>query len=190
MRITETQIPGLLVLEPERRDDHRGWFAETYSAGTLARHGLEAVFVQDSHSFTYREGTVRGLHFQNNPKAQTKLVRCTRGAVWDVAVDLRRGSPAYARWFAAALTAENKRQLWIPKGFAHGVLTLTDNCEVQYKLDELYAHESDRAIRWDDPQIGIKWPAAAPVLSEKDASAPLLKDSDANFVFGAEGGRQ
>ncbi|PGC78602.1 dTDP-4-dehydrorhamnose 3,5-epimerase, partial [Bacillus toyonensis] len=140
---------------------------------------------QDNQSFSATKGTLRGLHYQLNPKAQTKLVRCTRGSIFDVAVDIRKGSPTYGQWFGIELSAENKKQLLIPKGFAHGFMTLTDDVEVQYKVDELYAPECDRGIIWNDAEVGVEWPIEIqPVLSEKDEKAPSLKEAENNFVYG------
>lgn len=183
MKIIETEIRDLYILEPVVHGDNRGWFFESFSDRELKEKGIDIVFVQDNHSFSAAKGTLRGLHFQIAPKAQTKLVRCTRGAILDVAVDLRVGSPTFLKWKAVELTEENKRQLLIPKGFAHGFLTLTDNVEVQYKVDEFYSPEHDRSIRFDDPQIGIDWGVDAPILSDKDRRAPLLCDSDVNFTY-------
>ena len=183
MQVIETKLSGVKVLEPKVHGDHRGWFSETYSMRTLAEHGIETVFVQDNQSFSAQKGTLRGLHFQNNPKAQTKLVRCTRGSILDVAVDIRRGSPTFGQWVAYELSADNKRQLYISKGFAHGFLTLTEDVEVQYKVDEYYAPDCDRSIFYDDPEIGVEWGDISPVLSDKDLKAPALKDCDFNFTF-------
>jgi dTDP-4-dehydrorhamnose reductase/dTDP-4-dehydrorhamnose 3,5-epimerase len=181
MEAKKTFIKGLYVIEPQVFGDHRGWFTETYSKTKMDALGLSADFVQDNHSFSAKKGTLRGLHFQIAPKAQTKLIRCSKGAVLDVVVDLRSGSATYKKWFSAELTAENFKQLWIPKGFAHGFLTLTGDCEIQYKVDEYYAPDCDRSIRYDDPEIGVDWGIKDPVLSQKDLSAPLLAGSDVNF---------
>ncbi len=183
MKIVETNLPGVLLIEPQVFEDGRGWFMETYSRIKMDSLGINVEFVQDNHSLSIPKGTLRGLHFQNNPKAQSKLLRCTKGVILDVAVDIRRGSPDYKKWVAVELSADNKKQLFIPKGFAHGFVTLVDHCEVQYKVDEYYAPEFDRGIRYDDPEIGVKWGIADPVLSAKDMSSPLLKDSDCNFSF-------
>jgi dTDP-4-dehydrorhamnose 3,5-epimerase len=184
MKFTETHLPGVFIVEPQVFGDHRGWFMETYSEAQFAEQGLSYVFVQDNQSYSAVKGTLRGLHFQRNPKAQTKLFRCTKGSVFDVAVDIRQGSPTYGKWFGIELTAENKRQLLIPKGFAHGFMTLTEDVEVQYKCDEFYAPEYDGGIRWNDPDIGIEWPLhVTPVLSAKDEAAPLLKEAKLNFVY-------
>lgn len=192
MNIIKTEIKEVLIIEPKVFGDHRGWFTETYSKEKFKELGINIDFVQDNHSFSAQKGTLRGLHFQLNPKAQTKLVRCTKGRILDVAVDLRKGSPTYKKWVAVELTEENKKQLLIPKGFAHAFLTLTDDVEVQYKVDEYYAPEHDRSIKFDDPEIGVDWGINNPILSDKDLKAPLLKDSDVNFsikvlVTGSDG---
>ena len=190
MKVTETKIPGVKIIEPDCFGDHRGWFMETYSTAKYSEMGICNVFVQDNHSMSGKKGTLRGLHFQNNPMAQAKLVRCTKGAVIDVAVDLRKGSPTYKQWVSVELSAENKRQFYIPRGFAHGFLTLTDDVEFEYKVDNLYSKEHDRGIRYDDPAIGVDWGGLLngiePILSEKDVNGPLLADSDVNFVYEGE----
>lgn len=181
MNIKQTEIDDVLILEPRVFGDHRGWFTETYSKTKFQELGIDIEFVQDNHSMSALKGTLRGLHFQTNPKAQAKLVRCTKGKILDVAVDLRKGSSTYKQWIGVELSEENKKQLLIPKGFAHGFLALTDDVEVQYKVDEYYAPECDRSIRFDDPEIGVEWGIEDPILSEKDLKAPLLKDSDVDF---------
>jgi len=183
MLMIPTILQGAMIVEPQVLGDHRGWFTETYSAAKLAPYGVDTVFVQDNHSYTAKKGTLRGLHFQNNPKAQTKLIRCTRGAILDVAVDIRKGSPSYLKWVAIELSADNFRQLYIPKGFAHGFMSLTDDVEVQYKVDEYYSPACDRGIRYNDPDIGVDWGDISPILSLKDEKSPALKDSDANFIY-------
>lgn len=183
MKLIKTDIDGVYILEPTVYGDHRGWFMETYSQRKFEELGIKATFIQDNHSFSAQNGTLRGLHFQLNPKAQTKLVRCTRGKILDVAIDIGKGSPTYKEWVAVELTDRNRRQLFIPKGFAHGFLTLTDDVEVQYKVDEFYDSESDRSVRYNDPEIGVCWEISNPILSEKDAQAPLLNDSDINFYY-------
>ncbi|MEH7377021.1 dTDP-4-dehydrorhamnose 3,5-epimerase [Neobacillus drentensis] len=184
MNVIETSLPGVMFIEPKLIGDHRGWFMETYSEARLQEAGIDVKFVQDNQSFSAAKGTLRGLHYQLHPKAQTKLVRCTKGVIFDVAVDLRKGSHTFGRWFGIELSAENKRQLLIPKGFAHGFLTLTEDVEVQYKVDHLYAPECDRGISWNDPTIGIEWPVEmTPILSTKDKMAPLLADAENNFNF-------
>lgn len=186
MNVLKTGIKGLLIIEPQVFGDNRGWFFESYSKQKLIELGIDCEFVQDNHSYSSQKGTLRGLHFQLDPKAQAKLIRCTRGSIMDVAVDLRVGSPTYKRWFSLELSAENKRQLFIPKGFAHGFLTLTDDVEVQYKTDEYYAPVYDRSIAYNDPEINITWGIKEPILSAKDKNAPLLRDSDVNFVYVGE----
>ena len=183
MQLIPTELQGIMIVEPQVFGDHRGWFTETYSALKFEPYGINTVFVQDNHSFTAKKGTLRGLHFQNEPKAQTKLIRCTRGRIYDVAVDIRTGSPTYRKWIAVELSEENHRQLFIPKGFAHGFLSLTDDVEVQYKVDEYYSPECDRGIRYNDPDINVDWGDTVPILSAKDQTSPLLKESDCNFVF-------
>lgn len=183
MQVTKTGLEGVLIVEPQVFGDNRGWFMETYSKEKLAPLGIDVDFVQDNHSFSAKKGTLRGLHFQMNPRAQSKLLRCTRGRLLDTAVDIRKGSPNYMKWVSVELSGENKRQIFIPKGFAHGFVTLTDDVEIQYKVDDYYAPDCDRSIRFDDPAIGVDWGVKDPVLSQKDLSAPLLKDSDCNFVY-------
>jgi dTDP-4-dehydrorhamnose 3,5-epimerase len=185
MNVTKTEIDGLLILEPQVFGDHRGWFMETWTKNRFEENGIHVEFVQDNQSFSAQKGTLRGLHFQTNPKSQTKLLRCSRGEILDVAVDLRKGSPTYKKWVSVRLSAENKLQFLMPKGIAHGFVTLTDDVEVQYKVDEYYSPECDRSVRFDDPEIGVDWGVKDPILSEKDLKAPLLKDSDANFVYEA-----
>ncbi len=185
MKITKTKLERVMIFEPVVFCDQRGWFIESYSQVTFRTAGIEVDFVQDNHSYSKEKGTLRGLHYQLHPKAQVKLVRCTTGAIFDVAVDIRKGSPSYGNWVGIELSAENKKQLFIPKGFAHGFLTLTDDVEVQYKVDTHYELDFERGIRWDDPAINIKWPIHyAPIVSDKDQKALLLKDADHNFVFG------
>ncbi len=185
MEINDTKLIGVKVITPKVFGDHRGWFTETYSDEHFKKAGLDLTFVQDNHSYSATKGTLRGLHYQLNPKAQTKLVRCTRGAIFDVAVDIRKGSPTYGEWFGIELNADNKKQLLVPKGFAHAFMTLTDDVEVQYKVDELYSPDCDRGIVWNDKEIGIEWPMdVTPVLSDKDQNAPLLSETENNFTFG------
>lgn len=183
MQIIESKLKDVYIIEPKVFGDNRGWFTETYSMIKMAKHGLDVVFIQDNHSFSVQKGTLRGLHFQNNPKAQTKLVRCTRGSILDVAVDIRKGSPQFGQWIAVELSAENYRQLYIPKGFAHAFITLVDNTEVQYKVDEYYAPDCDRGIRFNDPDIAIDFGNVIPILSDKDEKAPFLRNCDYNFTY-------
>ena len=183
MNKIETKLDGVYILEPKVFGDHRGYFTETYSERVFSELGLCTDFVQDNESFTAQKGTLRGLHFQNNPMAQTKIVRVIQGAVMDVAVDLRKGSPTYLQWEAVELSEESKRMFYIPRGFAHGFLTLTDNVKFVYKVDSFYAPDCDRSVRFDDPMIGVSWGIADPILSQKDKNAPLYKDSDCNFIY-------
>lgn len=184
MNVIETALAGVRILEPQVFGDARGWFMESWSKKKMEEAGITVDFVQDNHSFSAQKGTLRGLHYQLNPMAQAKLLRVSRGAIFDVAVDIRHGSPTYAKWVGVELSAENDRQLFIPRGFAHGFITLTDDVEVQYKADNFYAPEYDGNIRWDDPTIGVAWPIAPVVLSEKDAAAPLLAArTELNFTY-------
>lgn len=185
MDVKDTKLAGVKLLKPRRFGDHRGFFAETYSRRVYAGLGMDSEFVQDNHSLSAAVGTVRGLHFQAPPHAQAKLVRCGRGAIFDVAVDIRRGSPTYGQWVGYDLSAENGAQLFIPAGFAHGFATLESNSEIIYKCSDYYAPETEGSLRWDDPVIGIDWPVTgAAILSEKDAVAPLLADLDSPFTLG------
>jgi len=179
-------LPEIIVVEPRVFKDQRGWFYESYSARIMKSLGIRDKFVQDNHSYSINEGVIRGLHYQKRPMAQAKLVRCSSGEIFDVAVDIRIGSPNYGKWYGVVLSAENKKQLFIPRGFAHGFLTLVDNCEVQYKVDNFYSAENDRGIRYDDPDIEIEWGVENPLLSDKDARAPYLRNSDNNFYWGEE----
>jgi len=184
MKLIETKIPGVLILEPQVFGDARGWFMESWSAAKFRAAGLEYNFVQDNHSYSTKKGVLRGIHFQNGDAAQAKLVRAVRGAVLDVAVDLRKGSPTYKQWVTVELSDENKRQLLIPRGLGHGFITLTNDVEFLYKADNLYNAQADRSIRWDDPELSINWGNNQPTVSEKDAIAPFLKDSDCDFTWG------
>lgn len=185
MNVVETCLSEVKIIKPKVFGDHRGWFMETYNNAVLKEAGIEISFVQDNQSFSAAKGTLRGLHFQLKPKAQTKLIRCTNGAIFDVAVDIRKGSPTYGKWVGIELSAYNKKQLFIPKGFAHGFITLTDQAEVQYKVDELYDPEYDRGIIWNDPAIGIEWPMdVPPILSKKDKNTPMLSEIENNFIYG------
>ena len=181
MNFIKTELEGVYIVEPRVFGDHRGFFMESYSKETFAKAGFHYDFVQDNHSASTVKGTLRGIHFQRGDKAQAKLVRCTKGAVLDVAVDLRPNSPTYKKWVGVELSAENKRQLLIPRGFGHAFLTLTDDVEFLYKADNYYAPEADGGIRWNDPEIGVEWGVAQPILSQKDENAPLLKDAITDF---------
>ncbi len=183
MNVIKTDVLDVYILEPQVFGDHRGWFMESWSQKAMEEAGLYYNFVQDNQSFSAKKGTLRGLHFQKGDAAQAKLVRCNRGAVVDFAVDMRKGSPTYKKWVGVELSAENKKQLLIPRGFLHGFVTLTDDVEFLYKADNLYNAEADRGIRWNDPDIGVDWNIENPITSEKDNNAPLLKDSDIDFKY-------
>jgi dTDP-4-dehydrorhamnose 3,5-epimerase len=186
MKVHQTDLDGVLVIEVQTFRDERGWFTETYSRRKFSDLGINIEFVQDNHSFSSKAGTLRGLHFQKDPHAQTKLIRCSKGAIRDVAVDLRIGSPTYRKWVMVELSSTSMRQMLIPKGFAHGYLTLEENVEVQYKVDRHYCKEFDRCIRFDDPEIDINWSWEGDFhLSEKDAKAPWLNESDCEFCYEA-----
>ena len=183
MDIVSLDLPEVKILSPRKFGDARGFFSETYNRDAFAAAGLDHVFVQDNHSFSATPGTLRGLHFQLPPYTQDKLVRVTRGAIFDVAVDIRRGSPRFGRWVGAEISAENWNQIFVPVGFAHGFCTLAPDTEVIYKVTAPYAPESERGIAWDDPQLAIDWPlpVARPILSGKDWENPLLADSGEVF---------
>lgn len=185
--VQETALSGVLLITPRRFGDPRGFFSESWNAGRMAEHGLHFDFVQDNHSLSAQVGTVRGLHFQSPPHAQDKLVRCGRGALFDVAVDIRKGSPTYGRWVGYELSAENGRQLLVPAGFLHGFVTRAPDTEICYKCTDYYAPECDGAVRFDDPAIGIDWGMGtiAPLLSEKDAVAPMLSNLNNPFIYEA-----
>lgn len=177
----ETKFADAFLLEPTVFGDHRGFFMESYNKDTFKEIGIEIDFIQDNHSLSQTPGTLRGLHYQLAPKAQTKLIRATKGAIYDVIVDIRKESSTYGQWQGFILTAENKRQLLVPKGFAHGFCTLVENTEVQYKVDELYSPEHDRGIAWDDSVLSIDWPVSNPILSDKDVKHPNLEQAENNF---------
>lgn len=186
MNVIKTDLLDVYILEPRAFGDHRGWFMESWSKKKMEDAGLYYEFVQDNHSFSAKKGTLRGLHFQKGDAAQAKLVRVAKGAVVDFAVDMRKGSPTYKKWVGVELSAENKRQLLIPRGFLHGFVTLTDDVEFLYKADNYYNQEADRGIRWNDPDIAVNWNIENPITSDKDNNAPLLKDSDIDFVYEAK----
>ncbi|WP_245626926.1 dTDP-4-dehydrorhamnose 3,5-epimerase [Aestuariivita boseongensis] len=182
MQINKTPLPGVLILTPARHGDARGFFSESWNKARLAEHGIDIDFVQDNHSLNRDAGTIRGLHFQTPPHAQAKLVRCGRGMLFDVAVDIRRGSPTYGQWFGVELSAENGKQLLVPEGFAHGFITRQPDTEIIYKCSDYYAPEADGAIRWDS--CGIDWGFdGTPILSKKDADAPMLSNFDSPFTW-------
>lgn len=184
MQIEETALGDVKLITPLRFGDHRGFFAETWNAKAFANVGINLSFVQDNHSLSAEISTVRGLHFQAPPHAQDKLVRCGRGAIFDVAVDIRRNSPTYGKWVGYELSADNGAQLFIPAGFAHGFVTLQPDSEIVYKCSDYYAPETEGSVRWDDPAIGIEWPLCGKaILSGKDAEAPLLADLKSPFTY-------
>lgn len=188
MKVIKTSIPEVLIIETDVFGDHRGYFTETYNKKRYEEAGITTEFIQDNMSFSTVPGTIRGLHYQRAPYAQAKLVSCSRGKVIDVAVDIRKGSPTYGQYVSCELTAENHRQFFIPRGFAHGFLTLSDNVEFRYKCDNLYNKESEGGIRYNDETINIDWgtllDGIKPVLSEKDEKAPTLNECNANFIYG------
>jgi len=176
-------LPDVMLIEPQVFPDERGWFAETYKRNEFEAQDITLDFVQDNHSRSTTRAILRGLHFQKEPAAQGKLVRCILGEIFDVAVDIRKGSPTYAKWVSATLSADNHVMMWVPAGFAHGVLAISEITEIIYKVTAPYSPNHDRSVRWNDPTIGITWPITNPILSRKDAEAPLLKDVDNNFVW-------
>ena len=185
MQIEDTALPGVRLITPRRFGDHRGFFSESYSRKALAEQGIDIEFCQDNHSLSAKVGTVRGLHFQSPPHAQDKLVRCGRGRLFDVAVDIRKGSPTYGQWVGEELSFENGKQLLVPAGFLHGFVTREPDTEIVYKCSDYYAPDCDGAVRFDDPDIGIDWAldGVEPLLSDKDATAPLLADFDSPFTW-------
>ncbi len=183
MDIVQTSLIDLFILKPKVFEDNRGYFFESFSQIKLPEKFKKIQFIQDNQSFSLKMGTLRGIHFQNYPKAQTKLVRCIKGSILDVAVDLRVGSPTYFKVFSVELTESNKLQLLVPQGFGHAFITLEDNTIVAYKVDQYYSKEHDRSIRFDDPILKINWRGFTPILSYKDSAAPLLKDCDVNFKY-------
>ena len=190
MKVIETKIPGVLIIETDVYGDHRGYFTETYSKPKYIQFGINVEFVQDNMSFSAQKGTLRGLHWQNPPYAQSKLVSCTKGTVIDIAVDIRKGSPTFGKYVSCELSAENHRQFFIPQGFAHGFLTLTDDVEFRYKVDNVYNKESEGNVRYNDPTINVQWGdllnGIEPVLSQKDAEGPFLEESNNQFIYGGK----
>jgi dTDP-4-dehydrorhamnose 3,5-epimerase len=185
MDVEATNLPGVLLLKPRYFHDARGYFVETYNTRSAGQAGLATAFVQDNQALSRRRGTVRALHFQVPPKVQAKLVRVLRGSIYDVAVDLRLGSPSYGKWVAATLTAQGGEQIFVPRGFAHGYCTIEDNTEVAYKVDDYYAPECEQGLTWDDPALGIGWPVspADAVLSDKDRKLPGFADFASPFRY-------
>lgn len=181
MIVTPLKLADAFVLEPVVHGDHRGFFMESYNDSIFQRHGINYDFIQDNQSLSAEAGVLRGLHYQLNPKAQTKLIRVFTGAIYDVIVDIRKNSPTFGQWIGVILSEHNHRQLLVPKGFAHGFCTLVPNTQVLYKVDEYYSPENDRGILWNDPALGIDWPTSNPILSDKDRTHPLLKDAEMNF---------
>jgi len=181
MTITSLAIPDVVLLAPRVFEDNRGWFYESFSAKTLAQLGINTTFVQDNRSYSAKQGTLRGLHCQSAPAAQAKLITCTRGRILDVAVDVRLSSPTFLQWISVELSAENKHQLFIPRGFLHGFVTLCDDVEVLYKIDAPYSPKHDVSVRWNDPAFDIDWGIVAPLLSDKDANAPLWRELRKEF---------
>lgn len=184
MKAIETKLQDVKLIETDVFGDHRGFFTESYTKDKFHEVGIDNEFIQDNHSLSTEPGTIRGMHYQLAPKAQTKLLRCTSGVIYDVLVDMRKGSPTYGQWEGYILSEFNHRQLLVPKGFAHGFCTLTKDCNVQYKVDELYSPEHDRGIAFDDSKVGIHWPMNASILSDKDKNHPTLENADNNFVWG------
>lgn len=176
------EIPEVILVEPKAFEDERGFFMETYKRSGFEAHGIREIFVQDNFSYSHRD-VLRGLHYQKAPKAQGKLISVIRGEIFDVAADIRRGSPTYSRWIGVQLSGDNRRMLYVPAGFAHGFCTLSDEAYVVYKVTSEYAPEVDRGVRWDDPELSISWPTRQPNLSPKDARLPLLRDADNEFQF-------
>lgn len=174
MNIIETKFQGVWIIEPQVSQDSRGFFMESYSEQKWRDQGLHYHFVQDNHAYSAQAGVLRGLHYQLPPRAQAKLVRATRGAIYDVVVDIRRTSPTFGQWVGVILTEQNKRQLLVSRGFAHGYCTLVDHTEVQYKVDDDYSPEHDRGVLWNDPALQIEWPVSEPILSDKDRAQPVL----------------
>lgn len=172
---TKTAIPGLIIVEPRVFGDERGFFLESYKCSEFQANGIDVDFCQDNHSKSTK-GVLRGLHFQKPPKQQAKLVRCTKGKIFDVAVDIRPDSPTFKKWVGVELSEENKKMLYIPEGLAHGFIVISDEAEVLYKASDEYSPELDTGIRWDDPDIGVQWEYDNPIISQKDASLPFLKD--------------
>lgn len=183
MNLIKTKLKDAYILEPKVFGDHRGFFMETYNAKLLEEQGFSLNFVQDNHALSKESGVLRGLHYQLEPFAQTKIVRVTKGAVYDVILDIREGSPTYGQWEGFILSEDNKRQLLVPRGFAHGYCTLVENTEFLYKVDNYYSPEHDRGIAWDDPDLNIDWPTSNPILSDKDTKHPYLKDLERQFIY-------
>ncbi|MFC7679250.1 dTDP-4-dehydrorhamnose 3,5-epimerase [Paenibacillus sp. GCM10028914] len=181
MKKTPLILNGASLIEPVVHGDNRGFFMESYNEDLFKQNGINHNFIQDNHSLSAEPGVLRGLHYQLNPKAQTKLIRVLTGAIYDVIVDVRKSSPTFGQWIGVILSEHNHRQLLVPKGFAHGFCTLVPNTQVLYKVDEYYSPEHDRGILWNDPSLAIDWPTSSPILSDKDQRHPLLQDAELNF---------
>lgn len=181
MKITPLKLEGAAVLEPVVHGDQRGFFMESYNEATMIELGVNDRFIQDNQSLSAEAGVLRGLHYQLNPKAQTKLIRVLSGAIYDVILDIRSSSSTFGEWVGVILSEDNKKQLLVPRGFAHGFCTLVPNTQVLYKVDEYYSPEHDRGILWNDPALGIDWPISAPLLSDKDKRHPVFADAEMNF---------
>ncbi|EIB7890456.1 dTDP-4-dehydrorhamnose 3,5-epimerase [Listeria monocytogenes] len=183
MEIIESKLAGVKLVKPKVFGDHRGFFMESYNEKAFHEAGIDMKFIQDNHSLSVEAGVLRGMHYQTNPKAQTKLIRVATGAIYDVVVDMRKGSPTYGEWEGYILSEANKHQLLVPQGFAHGFCTITENVNVLYKVDQLYSPENDAGIAYDDPDLNITWPTDKLILSDKDTKHPRLKDAENNFVW-------
>ena len=179
--VTPTKINDVKIIQPRIFEDERGFFYETLNIHRLKEFGIDFIPVQENCAYSIKKGTIRGLHFQNAPMAQAKIVRCVQGAVMDYAVDLRKNSPTYLQYVSVELSADNKKQLYIPRGFAHGVISLVDNCMIEYFADNPYSPPHDRSIRYDDPCIGIHWGLDKIIVSVKDRNAPFINNTDCNF---------
>jgi len=188
MKVVDTKLAGVKIIEPRVFKDHRGFFMESFNQRKFSEFGLNYDFVQDNHSLSKDKHVIRGLHYQLNPMAQTKLVRVITGAIYDVVVDIRRNSSTFGKWVGVTLSADNYQMLLVPQGFAHGFCTLIENTHVQYKVDAYYSAEDDRGIRWNDPDLAIAWPTLNPILSKKDTEQPFLKDAEINFQYKAKEG--
>lgn len=181
MKVTSLTLEGAKLIEPVVHGDHRGFFMESYNEKLMHENGIVHNFIQDNHSLSAEPGVLRGMHYQLNPKAQTKLIRVISGSIYDVIVDIRKDSPTFGQWQGFILSDANKRQLLVPQGFAHGFCTLAANTQVIYKVDEYYSPDHDRGIAWNDPSLNIDWPVSNPILSDKDTRHPVLKDAELNF---------
>lgn len=178
MKLIPTTFKDVILCEITKYEDERGYFTETYNKDVFFKHGIDSNFVQDNHSLSLKSGTIRGLHYQQQPKAQSKLIRVVKGSIYDVVVDIRINSATYGKWESYLLTADNSRQLFVPKGFAHGFCSLEDNTEIHYKVDEFYSKEHERGIYWNSPELKINWPVSYPILSIKDKHLPCLSEAE------------